>query len=175
VAIDGTKIMANASRDRSASYQKLTEREQYWKETVDKLMADAQRTDQEEDEKWGKGQKPEALPPDLSDAKRRLARIQQAKAELEREAQEMLKEAQQNFTPRKPGRPAKGQDIPAEKTDPQQYEKVKARLRRARKNAESPTREYNFVDPDSRLMMDTGRNALRKPTTLRSLPTAGLK
>jgi hypothetical protein len=41
VAIDGTKIMANASRDRSASYQKLTEREQYWKETVDKLLADA--------------------------------------------------------------------------------------------------------------------------------------
>jgi len=159
VAIDGTKIMANASRDRSASYQKLTEREQYWKETVDKLMADAQRTDQEEDEKWGQGQKPEALPSDLWDAKRRLARLQQAKAELEREAQEMLKEAQQNFTPRKPGRPAKGQDIAAEKTDPQQYEKAKARLRRARKNAESPTREYNFVDPDSRLMMDTGRNA----------------
>ena len=157
VAIDGTKIMANASRDRSASYQKLTEREQYWKETVDKLLADAQRTDQEEDEKWGPGQKPEALPPDLSDAKRRLARIQQAKAELEREAQEMLKEAQQNFTPRKPGRPAKGQATTA--TDPQQYEKAKARLRRARKNAESPTREYNFVDPDSRVMMDTGRNA----------------
>jgi hypothetical protein len=33
------------------------------------------------------------------------------------------------------------------------------RLRRARQNAESPTREYNFVDPDSRLMMDTARKA----------------
>ena len=32
-------------------------------------------------------------------------------------------------------------------------------MRRARRNAKSPTREYNFVDPDSRLMMNTGRNA----------------
>ncbi len=104
VAIDGTKIMANASRDRSASYQKLTEREQYWKETVDKLLADAQRTDGEEDEKWGKGKKPEALPADLSDAKRRLARIQQAKQELEREAQEMLKEAKTSLLVSRGGR-----------------------------------------------------------------------
>ena len=157
VAIDGTKIMANASRDRSAPYTKLAERERYWKETVDKLLAEAERTDQEEDEKFGKGQKPEDLPPELCDAKRRLERIRQAKAELEKEAQEMLQQAEQNFTPGKPGRPAKNQA--AVKRDPQEYEKAKARLRRARRNAQSPTREYNFVDPDSRLMMDTGRNA----------------
>ena len=30
VAIDGTKIMANASTRRSVPYEKLTEREQYW-------------------------------------------------------------------------------------------------------------------------------------------------
>jgi transposase len=133
VAVDGTKIMANASRDRSVPYTKLTEREQYWKETVDKLLGEAQRTDQEEDEKFGEGQSPEALPPELSDAKRRLERLRQAKAELEKEAQEMLKQAEQNFTPRKPGRPAKNRAAP--KTDPQKYEKAKARLRRARRNA----------------------------------------
>jgi transposase len=159
VAIDGTKMMANASRDRSVPYSKLSEREQYWKETVDKMLAEAQRTDQEEDEKWGKGQTPEALPAELANAKRRLERIRQAKAELEREAQEMLKQAEQNFTPRKVGRPGKDQAPPPEKEDPQQRERAKARLRRARRNAQSPTREYNFVDPDSRLMMDTGRNA----------------
>jgi hypothetical protein len=159
VAIDGTKIMANASRDRSMPYQKLTERELYWKETVDRMLAEAQRTDEAEDQKYGHGQAPEALPAELSDARRRLERIQQAKAELEREAQEMLREARQNFTPGKRGRPAKQAVAPTEKEDPLQRQKAKARWYRARRNAKSPTREYNFVDPDSRLMMDTGRDA----------------
>jgi hypothetical protein len=45
------------------------------------------------------------------------------------------------------------------KEDPQQRERAKARLRRARRKAQSPTREYNFVDPDSHLMMDTRLSA----------------
>ena len=49
VAIDGTKIGANASTRRSVSHQKLTEREQYWKETVERLLAEAQHTGQSGD------------------------------------------------------------------------------------------------------------------------------
>jgi transposase len=159
VAIDGTKILANASTSRSVPYQKLIERELYWKETVDKLLAEAQRTDQEEDQRWGKGQVPADLPPELSDAKRRLERLRQAKAELEKEAQEMLQQAQQDFTPGKPGRPTKEQAAASTKEDPQRRQKAKVRWRRAKRNAESPTRQYNFVDPDSRVMMDTARDA----------------
>jgi transposase len=159
VAIDGTKILANASTSRSVPYQKLVEREQYWKEIVGKLLAEAQRTDEQEDQQWSKGQASQALPAELSDAKRRLERIQQAKTELEREAQEMLEQAQQNFTPGKPGRPTKEQAAAKKKEDPQQRQKAKGRLRRARRNAENPTRQYNFVDPDSRVMMDTARDA----------------
>jgi hypothetical protein len=64
------------------------EREQYWKEIVERLLAEAQGTDQEEDERWGKGQPAEPLPVELAEAQSRLRRLQQAKAELEREAQE---------------------------------------------------------------------------------------
>lgn len=159
VAIDGTKIMANASRDRSASYKKLTEQEQAWKETISKLLAEAQQTDQQEDERWGKGESPQDLPKELADAQRRLARIQHAKAELEKEAQERLQQAQQDFIPKKVGRPSKDEAAAKPIVDLRQHAKAKGRLRRARRNAKSPTREYNFVDPDSRLMMDTGRNA----------------
>ena len=42
VAIDGAKIMANASTRRSVSYERLTEREQYWEETVARLLAEAE-------------------------------------------------------------------------------------------------------------------------------------
>jgi len=158
VAIDGTKIMANASRDRSVPYEKLTEREQYWKETVARLLAEAQQTDQREDELFGEGKKAEDLPGELADAKRRLERIRKAKEELENEAQQMLEQAQQNFTPRKAGRPSK-EEAAKQDQDRQQHQKNRARLQRARRNAKSPTREYNFVDSDSRLMMDTGRDA----------------
>lgn len=162
VAIDGTKIMANASRNRSMPYEKLLARENYWKEIVDELLKKAQQTDQQEDEQSKKGRSSEDLPAELASAQRRLDRIRTAKAELEKEAQEMLAKAQQNFIPKKPGRPGrppKHEAKTTEKKDLQQHQRDKRRLLRARKNAKSPTREYNFVDPDSRLMMDTGRKA----------------
>src|SRR5260370_19082062 len=41
VAIDGTKILANASTRRSVPYKKICEREQHWQEIVDRLLAEA--------------------------------------------------------------------------------------------------------------------------------------
>jgi len=82
--------MANASTRRSVSYEKLTEREQYWKETVERLLAQAQETDEQEDQRWGKGLPADALPDALAHAQSRLERLRQAKTELEREAQQRL-------------------------------------------------------------------------------------
>ena len=157
VAIDGTKIMANASTERSVPYQKLTEREQYWHATVDQLLAQAQQTDQEEDQRFGQGQPADPLPAELADAQSRLERIRQAKAELEQEAQQQLKTAAENHIPRKHGRPRKEEQAGQPPQDPQQRQKEKNRLRRAKENAEQPTRQYNFVDPDSRVMKDNAR------------------
>src|SRR5215469_5064367 len=56
VAIDGTKLEANASRRQSVSYDKLTEQEQYWKQRVNELLQRAGAVDEEEDRHWGKGQ-----------------------------------------------------------------------------------------------------------------------
>lgn len=156
VAIDGTKMMANASLHRSVSYSKLTEREQYWKETVEKLLNAAEQTDREEDQKWGAGKTGEELPAELADAKSRLERIRRAKQELEEEARQQLEEAQKNFKPRAPGRPRKDAP-PVEKEDLQQRQRAKGRLRRARRNAAEPERQHNFVDPDSRVMLDNAR------------------
>jgi transposase len=157
VAIDGTKIMANASTRRSVPYQKLTEREQYWKETVERLLAEAQRTDEEEDRRWGKGQPADPLPAELADAQSRLQRLRQAKAELEREAQQELAAAAQNRPPRKHGRPTKEEAANHPPEDPQQRQRARERLRRAKSRAAEPSRQYNFVDPDSRVMTDNAR------------------
>ena len=154
VALDGTKMMANASTRRSVPYKKLMDREHYWQAKVDQLLVQAQRTDQEEDQRFGKGQPADPLPEELAHAQSRLQRIRQAKTALEQEARQELEAAAEQHTPRERGRPRK-QDPP--RHDPQRRAKEKNRLRRAKQNADQPTRQYNFVDPDSRVMKDTGR------------------
>lgn len=162
VAIDGTKIMANASRHRSVPYQQLVAREKYWQELVEEWLKKAQQTDQQEDQQAQQGRLAEDLPGELANAQRRLERIRTAKAALEKEAQERLAQAQQNAMPETSahaGRPPQSEAQSAAPPDKQQRQKDKVRLRRARENAQSPARAYNFVDPDSRLMLDTGRKA----------------
>jgi transposase len=157
VSIDGTKILANASTRRSVPYEKLSERERHWQETVERLLAEAQRADEEEDQRWGKGQPADPLPPELANAQSRLERIRQAKRELEEEAQRQLDAAKQKHTPRKRGRPTKEEAAAQPPQDPQEQQKARNQFRRAAQNADHPTRQYNFVDPDSRVMKDMAR------------------
>ena len=156
VSIDGTKIMANASTKRSVPYEKLREREQYWKQIVEQLLAEAQRTDQEEDRRYGPGQPADALPDKLADAQSRLEVLRKARAELEQEAQQELEALQQVVTERKRGRPRKSEPAP-KGSELAWQQKTKKQLQRAKRKAAKPCRQHNFVDPDSRVMKDTGR------------------
>lgn len=155
VAIDGTKMMANASTRRSVPYKKLCEREHYWREMVDRLLAEAQHTDEQEDQRYGKGLPADPLPAELAQAQSRLERLRQAKAELEREAQQKLAELERTAGSRKRGRPPQG-TIPAPQNTRRSIN-AKKQLQRARRNAALPARQYNFVDPDSRVMHDNAR------------------
>jgi len=155
VAIDGSKMLANASKHQSLSYPRLNESEQRWKKVVDELLAQAQRTDEEEDQRHGKGQRERMLPPELARAQGRLARIRAAKQELEREAQQQLETVMQKYQPAERGRPRKDEPSPA--LTPELRQKLKTDRRRAKQNVLQPSRQYNFVDPDSRVMRDNGR------------------
>ena len=164
VSIDGTKMLANASTRRSVPYAKLSEREQHWKQEVERLLAEAEQTDQQEDQRWGKGQPADPLPAELAYAQTRLEALRKAKAALEQEAKQQLETAQQAHEQAGPapkrGRPSKeeSEKRPAE-SDRQQRQKTSNQLRRARKNAEQPSRQHNFVDPDSRVVLDNARHA----------------
>lgn len=124
---------------------------------MDRLLAEAQRTDQQEDEQWGKGA-PSDLPPELAHAKDRLERLRRAKDELEREAKQQLEAALKVYRPGKRGGRSK-QSPPQQPVDKQERAKAKLQLRRARDNAKHPHRQYNFVDPDSRVMRDSARKS----------------
>jgi transposase len=158
VSIDGTKVMANASTHRSVPYQKLKEREKYWKETVERLLAEAQKTDEAEDRRYGVGKPADPLPPDLAQARRRLEAIRKAKEALEQEARQQLEALEKISPPQKRGRPHKT-DPASPIADPQLRQRTKKQMQRARKRAGHPSRQYNFVDPDSRVMKDSARKS----------------
>jgi transposase len=158
VAIDGTKLEANASGRKSMSYGQLSEQEQYWKQRVAELLQRAGEVDEAEDRRWGQGQPADPLPEELAGAKSRLKRLEEAKRELEEEARQKLEQAQRDWSSRgKQGRPRQGEEP---RLSPTQYQKQRKRYYRARRNAVCPQRAQNLTDPDSRRMHDNGRGCI---------------
>lgn len=88
VALDGTKIKANASRHKAMSYERMAEREPELAAQIKEWFAKAKAQDREEDRRHGRGRRGDELPAHLRTKQRRLAAIQQAKAALEAEARE---------------------------------------------------------------------------------------
>jgi transposase len=87
VSVDGTKILANASKHKAMSYKRMKDEEARLKEQVESLLRRADETDRQEDESYGVGKDPWCdVPEELRRRDTRLAKIQQMKAELEQEA-----------------------------------------------------------------------------------------
>src|SRR5262247_1953033 len=113
VALDGTRIRANASKQKSMSYATMKRTEDRLKAEVERWFREAERIDREEDQLYGADKSGDELPAWVSNKQERLKRIQQAKAELEAEAKA---EAERGRDPNKTGHKPKPTGIPAEKT-----------------------------------------------------------
>ena len=87
IALDGTKVKANAGLGRNKTYEQLSREEQRLRERVKELLSQAEKKDQEEDHLYGDKQGDE-LPEELNTAEKRLERIKEAKRHLEEEARE---------------------------------------------------------------------------------------
>lgn len=85
VALDGTKIKANASKHKAMSYDRMRKREAELKAEVDRWLEAAEAADREEDKLYG-DRRGDEMPDWVADKQRRLERIRQAKAALEAEA-----------------------------------------------------------------------------------------
>jgi transposase len=83
VAIDGTKIKANASKRQSMSYERMNKVEKELEAEVAALLAEAEGIDKEEDELYGKGRRGDELPKELRQRETRLAKLREVKAQLE--------------------------------------------------------------------------------------------
>lgn len=93
VAIDGSKLKANASKHKAMSYGRMKEKERQLREEVRRLLSEADRQDQAEDARYGKDRTEDELPQDLRRRESRLQRIRQARKALEEEARREKQEA----------------------------------------------------------------------------------
>jgi len=75
VALDGTKVRANASRHRAMSYDRMVRAESELAAEVDALLADAEALDAAEDAAYGTDRRGDELPAELSRREGRLAAI----------------------------------------------------------------------------------------------------
>ncbi len=130
VSLDGTKIKANASRHKAMSYNRMQGEEKRLKEEIKAMLAEAQAADDTEDAQYGPDRHGEVLPEELARRRSRLAKIQQAKAQLEERARA---EAAEEAARRK----AEGKPSPA--TPPAEA-------------VPGPKDQINFTDPESRIM-----------------------
>ena len=75
VALDGTKVRANASRRKAMSYARMSEKQKILAAEVSDLLAQAERIDKDEDKKFSKDNKGYGLPDELARREGRLAKI----------------------------------------------------------------------------------------------------
>ena len=92
VALDGSKLKANASKHKAMSYGRMKQEERALKKEVRKLLDQAAAADDEEDARYGKDKSGDELPEELSRRETRLQRIREAKRALELKAREEAKE-----------------------------------------------------------------------------------
>lgn len=134
LALDGTKVKANASRHKAMSYDRMTSEEQRLAEEIDDLLKQAQAADEADDEQHGSNCRGDELPEELARRETRLQKIREAKAALEEQARQKAaahaaKLEAEGRTPRK---------------DP---DEVKPK----------PKDQRNFTDPESKIMKTSNK------------------
>jgi hypothetical protein len=139
VALDGTKVRANASKHKAMSYGRMEKSEAQLQEEVERLLSEAEATDAAEDALYGKGKGAEELPEELRFKQSRLAKIREAKRALEEEARTQAGAQQGEYEA---------------KQKAWEERKRRGKPPRAPSDKPDPKAQRNFTDPDSRIMKD---------------------
>ncbi len=178
VALDGSKVQANASKHKAMTYERMAEEEKRLSLEIEELLERARTIDQEEDERLGVEETEEDIPAELARRESRLARIREAKAALEQDAARARAE--------KLRRQAEEQQSKADDALVDRVEQKRARTRAEKARAQAdqlepspdpiernegwphhrvpanvdgiprPHAQRNFTDSDSRIMLKEG-------------------
>ena len=142
IALDGTKVKANASRHKAMSYGHMEKKVVELEQQVKDLLVKAKQVDDREDTKYGKGKNGNDFPNELKFRQSRLQKIQEAKKALEDEAKADAASKQEEYKAKKAA-----------------YDKKSGRRGRPPKppsGKPDPKKQRNFTDPESRIMPVSG-------------------
>lgn len=137
IAVDGSKVKANASKHKAMSYGRMLDEETRLEDEINELLEKAQRTDADEDVTYGADHSGTEVPEELKRREDRLTNLRAAKARLE---------ARQQATDEAAGR---SQDDDGTTRGPGGGE-----CERPFGQPESKAQD-NFTDPQSRIMKTT--------------------
>lgn len=138
IALDGTKLQANASKHKAMSYDRMGKEETRLQAEVAALLQQAEAADARDDAAYGPDRRGDELPVEVARREQRLQTIRAAKAVLEQEAQAEAAVTEAARAAREPERPRRGR--PPQPPSP----------------VPRPTAQRNFTDPESRVMPAPG-------------------
>ena len=132
VALDGSKVKANAALEANRTYEHI-------EQEVQKMLAEAEAKDTEEDRKYGPDQRGDELPDELADRTSRKARLAACKKRLEEQAKAEAARKQSKIEEREAQEAETG---------------TRKRGRRPQESDPTPAADAkaNPTDPDSRIM-----------------------
>ncbi len=133
VALDGTKIQANASKRKAMSYERMKKTEKELEAVVRDWLAKAEKVDDEEDRQLG-DKRGDEMPDWVADKAKRLERLRAAKAELEAEAKAKL--------------------AAGEEPEPDPNKPRRGKRKKPKANGEPNDKaQLNFTDKDSKILL----------------------
>lgn len=139
VALDGTKIKANASKHKAMSYERMKKREAELAAEVERWLQAAEAADAEEDKRYG-SKRGDEMPDWVSNKEQRLVKIRAAKAALEAEARAAAEEEARRRQEAEHKRMAEGRKKSGRTAAPPQTEP-------------DGKEQRNFTDPQSRVLL----------------------
>ena len=137
VALDATKVKANASKHKAMSYGRMEKKAAELQEQVHRLLAEADATDTTEDRTYGPGKRGDELPENLRFHRSRLQAIRDAKKALEAEHKAVYADQMADYKAKKKARKERG---------------GRGRPPKPPSKTPDPKKQHNFTDPDSRIM-----------------------
>jgi len=179
VAIDGTRMKANASKHKAMSYDRMQKEDARLKAEIEAMLQRAEQVDAEEDALYGVGKQPEDLPAELQRREGRRAKIREALGALKREtakaraaehvalADELRANAeapgtspkkQAEFTTLAAQHDQEAADLDDDEPPPPAVDSDLPRNTPPKKPSgePKPKAQRNFTDPDSRIMFKDG-------------------
>ena len=137
VALDGTKVRANASKHKAMSYARMTEKQKVLAQEISELMEEAKTVDADEDAKFGPGKRGDELPVELANRQARAEAMAIARASIEEEAAAKAR--------------AEAEEKAAKRGDDDD-DITSAGNKAAAEAVPNPKAQRNFTDPDARIM-----------------------